>query len=63
LSGFAASIGLRYEHSLFDLYSMEPLPTSAILAIHSQGEEKYAGMTQHYPARFEMTKPAPYRFE
>ena len=62
LSGFAASIGLRYEHSAFDLYSMEALPPAAILAIHSEGEANFAGMAQEYPARFTITKPPPYRF-
>ena len=61
LSGYAASLALRYDHSVFDLFAMKPLPVTAILAIHSEGEDNFAQMARAYPARFVATLPPPYR--
>ena len=63
LSGFAASIGLRHDHSAFDLYAMEQLPPSAILAIHSEGEGSFVRIGNEYPARLIATEPPSYCFD
>jgi hypothetical protein len=63
VSGFAASLGVRYDHSAFDLYAKGPLPHSAILAIHSEGEGNFVNMARQYPMRFGAIKPPHYKFD
>lgn len=49
---FGRARGAIPDRSTFDLYVKTPLPASAVLAVHTEGEEKFAAMGRSYPAGF-----------
>jgi hypothetical protein len=49
---FARSHGCVAEKKGFDLYVKEPLPPSAILAVHSEGDRSFNAMGRGYPTGY-----------
>lgn len=49
IAAFGRKIGCKLDESAFDLYTNEPLCSSHILALHSQGEPRYSAIGRTYP--------------
>lgn len=52
VSTFGRSVGAIPEKAAFDLYSYQPVPPSAVLAVHTEGDPAYTAMGTTYPAGF-----------
>jgi hypothetical protein len=49
---YALSLGCICHKNAADLCATEPLPASAVLALHTEGEPAFAGMGRDYPAGY-----------
>lgn len=49
---FGRTRGTIPEKSVFDLYLKTPLPATAVLALHTEGEAAFTAMARSYPAGF-----------
>jgi hypothetical protein len=52
LATFARSRGCIPEKQAFDLYAKDPLPPSAILAVHTEDDRSFLEMGESYPAGY-----------
>jgi hypothetical protein len=52
VAAFGRSLGCIPESRAFDLFAEEPLPGSAILAIHRDGDPNFGAMARGYPAGY-----------
>ena len=52
IATFARFLGAAPDKSDFDLYVRKPLPATAVLAVHTEGEPSFAQMGKSYPAGY-----------
>jgi hypothetical protein len=49
---FGRSLGCIPENHVFDLYVIEPLPSAALLAVHTEGDSRFGRIGRDFPSGF-----------
>lgn len=52
MATYSRSLGSRPASNAFDLYVTEPLPASAVLAVHTEAEPSFSRLGRGFPARY-----------